>query len=231
VVRRVPTDRIERLIECATEVFIDQGYRRTQMSDVASALGVAKGTLYLYVDSKEALFDLVARYADDLRALPRPVKLPVSTPRPGATVRYVRERLSRNQVPQTLVAALCTRRVSDAGAELGAIAGELFDTLAANRRGIKLLDRSAQDLPELAALWFQGARGGLIRTLQSYLDGRVRGGLLRTFPDTAVAARIAIEILVFWAVHRHWDPQPQIVEEAAVRDTVIKFIVTSFANR
>jgi len=70
VVRRVPTDRIERLIECATEVFIDQGYRRTQMSDVASALGVAKGTLYLYVDSKEALFDLVARYADDLRALP-----------------------------------------------------------------------------------------------------------------------------------------------------------------
>src|SRR6266851_4459980 len=231
VVRRVPTDRIERLIGCATAVFIDQGYRRTQMSDIASALGVAKGTLYLYVDSKEALFDLVARYADDLRALPKPVKLPVFTPRPGATARYVRERLSRNQVPRTLVAALCTRRVSDAGAELGAIAGELFDTLAANRREIKLLDRSAQDLPELAALWFQGARGGLIRTLQSYLDGRVRGGLLRTFPDTAVAARIAIEILVFWAVHRHWDPQPQIVEEAEVRDTVIKFIVTSFANR
>src|SRR5260370_27611787 len=187
MVRGMPTDRIERLIECATEVFIDQGYRRTQMSDIASALGVAKGTLYLYVDSKEALFDLVARYADDLRALPRPVKLPVSTPRPGATVRYVRERLSRNQVPQTLVAALGTRRVSDAGAELGAIAGELFDTLAANRRGIKLLDRSAQDLPELAALWFQGARGGLIRTLQSYLDGPVRRCLLGAFPYTTLA--------------------------------------------
>jgi AcrR family transcriptional regulator len=231
MVRRAPTDRIERLIECATEVFIDQGYRRTQMSDIASALGVAKGTLYLYVDSKEALFDLVARYADDIRALPKPVKLPVSTPRPGATVRYVRERLSRNKVPQTLAAALGARRVSDAGAELSAIASELFDTLEANRRGIKLLDRSARDLPEVAALWFQGARAGLIQALQSYLDDRVRRGLLRAYPDTAVAARIAIETLVFWAVHRHWDPQPQVVEEAAVKNTVIKFIVTSFANR
>ena len=34
------------------------------MEDVAKALRVAKGTLYVYVESKEALFDLVARCAD-----------------------------------------------------------------------------------------------------------------------------------------------------------------------
>src|SRR5882724_608698 len=130
--RKTPPDRLPQLIACATTVFIEQGYRRTQMSDIASALGVAKGTLYLYVESKEALFDLVARYADDIRALPKPVKLPVATPRPGATVRYVGERLSRNQVPQALVAALGARRVGAAGTELSAIAGELFDTLTAN---------------------------------------------------------------------------------------------------
>jgi hypothetical protein len=128
------------------------------------------------------------------------------------------------------VATLDARRVGDARAELTTIVGELYDTLAANRRGIKLLDRSARDLPELAALWFEGARVGLIQALQGYLDNRVHRGLLRAFPDTAVAARTAIEALVFWAVHRHWDPQPQIVKEAAVRDTVIQFIVNSFAT-
>src|SRR5260370_21776717 len=166
------------------------------MADITAALGVAKGTLYVYVDSKEGLCDLGARYADDPSALPKPVKLPVAAPRPGATVRYVRERLSQNQVPQALVAALGARRVGDARAELSAIAGELYDILAANRRGIKLLDRSARDLPELAALWFEGARTGLIHALQSYLDNRVCRGLLRGFPDPAVAARIAIEVLV-----------------------------------
>ena len=62
--RSIPDDRLARLVECATQVFITQGYRRTQMADVAKALGVAKGTLYLYVESKEALFDLVVRSAD-----------------------------------------------------------------------------------------------------------------------------------------------------------------------
>ena len=62
--RRTPEDRLEQLVECATRIFIEQGYAHTQMADVAAALGVAKGTVYLSVESKEALFDLVARYAD-----------------------------------------------------------------------------------------------------------------------------------------------------------------------
>lgn len=35
------------LIDAATGVFIAQGYRRTQMSDIAEAMGLAKGTVYL----------------------------------------------------------------------------------------------------------------------------------------------------------------------------------------
>ena len=34
------------------------------MEDIACSLGVAEGTLYVYVESKEALFDLVLRCAD-----------------------------------------------------------------------------------------------------------------------------------------------------------------------
>ncbi len=33
-------------------------------------------------------------------------------------------------------------------------------TLARNRRRVKLADRAALDWPELAALWFEGARQG-----------------------------------------------------------------------
>jgi hypothetical protein len=61
-------------------------------------------------------------------------------------------------------------------------------------------------MPELAALWFGGARGGLIANLARYLEDRARRGKLRSLPDTAVAARFVIETVVFWAVHRHWDP-------------------------
>jgi len=57
--RKTPPNRLEQLVEHATRVFVEQGYRRTQIADVAAAMGVAKGTIYLCVESKEALFDLV----------------------------------------------------------------------------------------------------------------------------------------------------------------------------
>ncbi len=101
-----------------------------------------------------------------------------------------------------MTAALSRERVTGARGELDGIVRELYDTLAHNRCGIKLIDRSAPDLPDLAALWFDGARGGLIDALATYLADRTRRKLFRPFPDHTVTARMLIETIVFWAVHR-----------------------------
>src|SRR6188768_2060643 len=106
--RTTPPDRLDRLVDVATRVFVEQGYRRTQMADVADALGVAKGTIYLYVESKEALFDLVVRSAD--RPFEHPTELPVKSPTVGATVRYITERLTAGQVMPALAEALAGGR-------------------------------------------------------------------------------------------------------------------------
>jgi AcrR family transcriptional regulator len=228
--RTIPDDRLVRLVQCATQVFIAQGYRRTQMADVAKALGVAKGTLYLYVESKEALFDLVARSADHAEPIANPPALPIRTPKRGATAKYVRERLAASHVAEALADALRPGRVADPAAELERIVRELYDVVARNRFGIKLLDRSAPDYPELAAVWFESARDGLLRLLTQYLEDRTRRKLLRPVPDPAVAARLMIETIVFWAVHRHWDPHPQAVEESVAKDTVVRFLVGALAK-
>lgn len=228
--RRIPADRIEQLVSVATDVFIEQGYRRTQISDVAEALGVGKGTIYLYVESKEALFDLALRFADAPRPFAEPPVLPVRTPRPGETVRFVREQLASQGVLSTLAAARRRRRrAADSAAELEGIIRELYDILARNRRALKLVDRSAPDYPEIAELWFAGARGGLVDLLSDYLADRIRRGVLRSVPDPVVAARLILETTVFWAVHRHWDAHPQSVDEEVARDTVVRFVVGALA--
>ena len=229
--RRTPTDRLEQLVDCATRVFVEQGYRRTQMSDVADALGVAKGTLYLYVESKEALFDLVLRFADAERPFVDPPALPVPTPRAGATLRFVQERLAQEARFPTLEVAQARRRGTDAARELEEIVRELFGVLARNRRGIVLVDRSARDYPELAALWFTGGRGGIVAAFAAYLDDRIRRKRLRPVPDTFVAARLIIETIVFWAVHRHWDAHPQEVDDAVALDSVVRFVVGALEVR
>lgn len=228
--RSIPPDRLPQLVACATEVFIEQGYQRTQMADVAAALGVAKGTLYLYVESKDALFDLVIRSADGAEPFVAPPTLPLPTPPPGAALAYVRERLAQGQQFPMLAAALSRQRVAAVRAELGEIVGELYDTLARNRQGIKLLDRSARDYPELAALWFDGSRGGVVALLSQYLETRIRRKLLRPLPDIAATARLILETSVWWAVHRHWDSHSPKVGDVTARATVLAFILNALTK-
>lgn len=228
--RSIPPDRFQQLVDCATQVFIERGYAHTQMSDVAEAMGIGKGTLYLYVESKEALFDLVVRSADATHPLTTPPTLPVRTPRPGATLHHVRGRVAKEPPLPALLAALARKRVADPRAELTQIVREIYRTLSGNRRSIKLMDRSAQFHPELAAVWFSGARGNLLEALSAYLANRIKWKLFRPVPDTAVAARVILETIVTWAVHRHWDPSPQTIDEQVAEDTVVQFIVGGLMN-
>lgn len=226
VPRQRPAERLQRLVEAATEVFLERGYRRTQMADVAARMGVAKGTVYLYVESKEALFDAVLRYADPDRRPEPPATLPLPTPPPGATVALVDQRARGRALP-SLTRALERSRVGDVGCELEEILRELYGLLGRHRVAIKLMDRSAQDLPELAAVWFRSGREAVLALLRRYLEDRVRRGRLRPLPDVTVAARITLETLVFWAVHRHWDPSPQAMDERQVEDTLIAFVAAA----
>jgi AcrR family transcriptional regulator len=222
--RRSSPTRIADLVVAATRVFIAQGYRRTQMADVAAELGVAKGTVYLSVESKEALFDLILRYADAGGGVSVPKRLPIGAPRRGATLAYVRERLTREPLVAEIMALGARRRPADLRAELEAVLGKVYDVLSANRVGIKLVDRCAADHPGLGELWFQGGRQGILAALREYFESRARTKELRHFQDSEVVARIVLETLVFWAVHRHWDPSPMAIEEAVARSTAIGFL-------
>ncbi len=228
--RSIPPDRFQQLVDCATQVFIERGYAHTQMADVAAAMGIAKGTLYLYVESKDALFDLVVRCADVEQSVTTPPKLPVPTPRPGTTLQHVRQRVARQPPLPALLAALGRKRVADPRAELTEIVREMYRTLSGNRRAIKLMDRSAQFHPELAAVWFTGARGALLEALSAYLTSRIKLKLFRPVPDAAVAARVILETIVTWAVHRYWDPSPQAIDAQVAEDTVVQFIVGGLMN-
>lgn len=191
------------------------------MEDVAQALGVAKGTLYGYVDGKATLFDACVRCADGHEPLPDPSKLPLRAPKPGTTVASVQARLLKEMADLELLAALSRHDSSNAEVELGAILSDLYTRMARNRFGIKLVDRCAKDQPELAAVWFGQGRTGQYLALAQYLEVRAARGLLRRLANTQIAARTVLETVAFWAVHRHWDPSPQSIDEASVQAAVV----------
>src|SRR5271155_6265390 len=50
-----------QIVQGAREIFLARGFDGASMSDVARAAGVSKGTLYVYFDSKEQLFEALIR--------------------------------------------------------------------------------------------------------------------------------------------------------------------------
>lgn len=67
-VRRAQESREARRLQIkqtALSVFADAGYHATSVSDLVAAAGVARGTFYLYFDSKDAIF---LELLDDLTA-------------------------------------------------------------------------------------------------------------------------------------------------------------------
>jgi AcrR family transcriptional regulator len=54
--------RREELIQSAFTLFMERGFAATRLEDVATAAGVAKGTVVVYFPTKEALFTAVVQH-------------------------------------------------------------------------------------------------------------------------------------------------------------------------
>jgi AcrR family transcriptional regulator len=60
-----PGVRRQAILDAALGVFAEHGFEAARLEDVARRAGVAKGTLYLYFEDKQALFQSLVRSAID----------------------------------------------------------------------------------------------------------------------------------------------------------------------
>jgi AcrR family transcriptional regulator len=199
------------------------------MDDVAEAMGVSKGTVYNYVESKEALFYLLVERAFG-GELDTPSELPLRTPKPGTTIRRLRKRLTEGARLPALQTALARPSAPDPAAELATIVREFYAIIAVTRRAVTMLERSAADLPDVAELWYGDIRQPVIDELTRYLEMRMAAGELRPVPDPATAARLMLESITWFARHRHDRPHEVVVGDDLAEDVVVDFIVVSLAR-
>lgn len=213
-----PSDRLEKLIEVAARCFVNQGFQRTQMDDVALELGVSKGTIYRAVESKEALLAAVLVYGDDITVLRQVTRLETAA---FATISAdLTNRLA------TALSALKLSAVLESDAvgtdhNVQDLALDTYQMLHAHRVRIMVLDRCAPELPALAGEWYDAGRYVLVDLWLQYLKsatGLTSTDSTNTGPANAstatiekleVVARSIVELLTLWAVKMPWDPQPR----------------------
>ena len=219
--RPLPEDRLEDLIGAAAAVFSRRGYRRTQMAEVAHQMGVSPGNLYNYVEGKDALFYLVLRRGFGERPGEQPPELPVTGASVEVTSNWVARRLDFVSDFPELEAAFARTQPADPHGELEGVVGELYDVLVRVRVGVDVLERSIEDLPELARI-FAGMRRELFARYERYLRQRAAEGTVRVEHPQAVA-HLLVELCSWAARRRPHDPEAAQISDAVARQTVCRF--------
>jgi AcrR family transcriptional regulator len=219
--------RLRELVEAALGVFCRQGYERAQVADVAKVMGVAVGTIYLYVEGKEALFDLVIRHTatEDPEWLDD-IEIPVVAPAPGSTVDFLRGVFGREGQWPLLEAGLRRRKASDIRIELDGIMREQYRLMTRHRRGLVLLTRSALEFPGLAEVFVLGLRQRLLEGLAKYLTSRIAVRQVRPLADVAATAAVLTQTIAWANLQRPMDPGLSHLSEQTVEDATVDLIVS-----
>ncbi|HUA49708.1 MAG TPA: helix-turn-helix domain-containing protein [Solirubrobacteraceae bacterium] len=225
--RRTPPGRVQDIARAACGVFIAKGYRRALMTDVAERLELSHALLYRYVESKEALLELAARYAMDQEADLEAV-VPLATPAPGHVLELLRGWFAVHATFPRLRSAL--EREPDAGAadELVGIIEELYDFIERNRLLLLLIESLAGDYPALAEASVNDRKRSYNDRLAAFLASRAASGGLRPLPDPEIAAHFLGESVAWFAQHRKRDPGAALIDDQRARSGVRDLLLSAF---
>jgi AcrR family transcriptional regulator len=221
--------RLQEIIAAATDTFIAAGYRQARIEDIALRAGVAPATVHLYAKTKEALFDLVVRAALHDPSVDH-VELPYSAPPSGQVIERLWQRLMAASKFPRLARFPPDPPPEGAVAEFEGMVRDLYRWQIRHHRAIKLTERCAREWPELAALFYQQFRRTGLAKLGQYLARRAGQGALRATPDPAIAARVVIETVAFFAMHRFSAPDSE-MDDGRAEAVVVDMLTNAMRPR
>lgn len=215
------SERLRDIARAALACFQSGGYRLTQIAHVSERLGVSVGSIYRYVDSKEALFHIAALEA----AGEFPVDLPTPVQVSGheETAALIGDLVARDRVWPVLAAALKRPAPDDPRAEAEAIAGELYDSMARRADMIVLLDRCARDIPALAEVFDDQVRRRLMHDLLRWAARRRLSGV-----GAQALTRGAMEAIAWLAKNRPHDPTAATIADTDARAAAVRIFARAF---
>ncbi|MBV8693484.1 MAG: TetR/AcrR family transcriptional regulator [Actinobacteria bacterium] len=222
-------ERFDALVGAGLRVFAERGFNKAQMADVAAVMGVSQGTLYNYVESKEALFSLcLDRLLEPDAAMP---ELPVRMPSQDDVLARLRARLEEVWALPRLEKALATRRPADVRAELAEVIEEGYDAIGRRRLAFDAIERSAREMPEIAELYFVEIRRKQIARYTAYIEARIRSKQFRPQLDPPTATRLVLESVTYFARHRLGDLDSAMLDDDTVRHTVVDMMSAALLAR
>ena len=174
-------ERSPEILDAALASFAEKGFAATRMEDVARRAGISKGTIYLYFDSKEALFKALARASI------------------GAQLALVRAHVAAHDGPSAQLLRFVIGAIGNFAAT--------SDRVVLGR----VLLAEAGNFPELAEFWRREIIDQGLGLMESIVRRGQDSGEFRTLPPSHAARLCVapILVLILWrTIFARFDREP-----------------------
>ncbi len=191
-------ERIKAIATAATNLFLQQGYAKTQISHIAKAANVSVGTIYLDFTGKKEIMHFVLKSALEPDFPEREFQRPITD---DLFVGLETEIVTILEATGREFARHLDNNAADYN--LAALVSDAFDLLAKYAVGCLFIEKNQRDFPFLAG-HYKAYRQKFLTTMAQYLEIFMARSTMRQLEQVELTTILIIEILSWWTMDRRY---------------------------
>lgn len=186
-------NRLDLFYTAGSHLFINKGYARTQMKDIAKQIGLSTGMIYQYFKSKNDLLNFILKCTIEPEYIEKEYDYPIQAELFDHLDKEIEQALQRN-------AEGFNQGMADPDYTPEKMFADAYDVIAKYGVGCLIIEHNVDDLSKLADS-YQAFRRLFFKQVYQYVDRFIKEGSFRQVTDVHYTTRAIVEIMVFWGMH------------------------------
>ncbi len=186
--------RMQLIYDAASHLFINKGYARTQMKDIAKEIGLSTGMLYVYFSGKRDILSFILKGTIDPGFISQEFERPIRSEMFGSLDTELMNAFEENKK----VFSSHLGNITNYPVEK--MFSDAFDIISSYRIGCLVIEKNPDDLGALTD-YYKEYRREFYQQILSYVTQYMQNGTFRQIEHPQYVTHLIIETLSWWGMH------------------------------
>jgi AcrR family transcriptional regulator len=187
-------NRMRSIFDAASHLFINKGYARTQIKDIAKEIGLSTGMLYVYFTGKRDILNFILKGTIDQAFITQGFELPIRSELFDSLDNEIINAFEEN------TKAFSSHLDNITEYPLEQMLSDAFEVISKYGIGCLLIEKNPDDLRKLTA-YYKEYRKKFYGQVLSYITQYMQTGTFRQVEHPQYITRLIIETLSWWGMH------------------------------
>lgn len=192
-------NRLELIYDAASQLFINKGFARTQIRDIAKEIGLSTGMIYQYFSGKKDILSFILKGTIDPGFFERELHFPIDSSVFDNLDDEIMETFEKNQ--ENFDSHLKDNTEDYSLAEM---LSDAFDIVSKYSVSCLIIEHNEADLRDLS-FYYRDYRKRYFSQVQQYIKLFIEKDEFREVDNLFYTTRAVVESIAWWGMHIKYD--------------------------